>query len=355
MLGIAWYYTDVLNDGAFKVKRELPERDLVVRSVAEGAITLAPSGDAADAWQQDGVFGLEWEGGYAQVGKILDLHKDRVVRELRSGTPPRPGTRVRLDSFAYRPDPGAIGLTFSEVPIATPLGEAPAWRLAGTRDTWAIFVHGHRSSRPEALRLLPVLVARGHPSLVITYRNDPEAPLSPDKRHNFGATEWEDLAAAMEYARSQGARRFVLIGYSMGGGIVMALMERPQLAQQVVGLILDAPLADLGETIDFRAERRGLPQPFTDVAKRLAALRFDVDFGRLDYVKRSKELKTPVLLFHGDADTTAAISVSDAFARERPDIVSYVRVAGAGHVRSWNADPAAYEAAVRAFLQRVAP
>ncbi len=72
------------------------------------------------------------------------------------------------------------------------------------------------------------------------------------------------------------------------------------------------------------------------------------------YLKRADELAVPILLFHGDADPTVPVSTSDALAEARPDIVTYVRAAGVGHVRSWNAGPAAYEARVRDFLERVA-
>ncbi len=62
----------------------------------------------------------------------------------------------------------------------------------------------------------------------------------------------------------------------------------------------------------------------------------------------------PILLFHGDEDPTVPVATSDALAEARPDIVTYERAAGVGHVRSWNGDPAAYEASVRGFLERVA-
>jgi hypothetical protein len=48
------------------------------------------------------------------------------------------------------------------------------------------------------------------------------------------------------------------------------------------------------------------------------------------------------------------IFTSDALAAERPDLVTEVRVAGAEHVRAWNADPAAYERRVADFLDCVA-
>jgi pimeloyl-ACP methyl ester carboxylesterase len=62
----------------------------------------------------------------------------------------------------------------------------------------------------------------------------------------------------------------------------------------------------------------------------------------------------PILLFHGDADTVAPVAVSEAFAAALPALVRFERCASAGHGACWNADPAAYEAAVTAFLAEVA-
>jgi hypothetical protein len=44
---------------------------------------------------------------------------------------------------------------------------------------------------------------------------------------------------------------------------------------------------------------------------------------------------------------------SDHLAARRPDIVTYLRMPGATHVGSWNADPNAYDRAVTGFLTRV--
>lgn len=42
---------------------------------------------------------------------------------------------------------------------------------------------------------------------------------------------------------------------------------------------------------------------------------------------------------------------NDALAEVKRDLVTYVRVADATHVRSWNMDPDDYEAAVASFLE----
>jgi fermentation-respiration switch protein FrsA (DUF1100 family) len=69
--------------------------------------------------------------------------------------------------------------------------------------------------------------------------------------------------------------------------------------------------------------------------------------------ERADELAAPILLFHGDADKQVPVTTSDALAKARPDIVEYVRFDDTGHVRAWNTNRVAYEAAVTGFLQRL--
>ncbi len=141
----------------------------------------------------------------------------------------------------------------------------------------------------------------------------------------------------------------------MGGAIAVNFLYESPLAERVRSVILDAPMLDFEATVDWGARDAGTFGFLSATGKVIAQVRFPIDFNELNYLKRAGELAVPVLLFHGDADPTVPVTTSDALAEARPDIVTYVRVADAGHVRSWNADPDAYEASVRGFLERVAP
>src|SRR5690606_30213172 len=131
-----------------------------------------------------------------------------------------------------------IGLPFADVEIDGELGPMPAWRVDSPRagSTWAIFVHGINGTREAALRVLPALRRAGLTTLAITYRNDEGAPRAPDGKHHLGMTEWRDVEAAARYAVERGARRLVVIGYSMGGAIVTQFAQRSGLADRVAGL-----------------------------------------------------------------------------------------------------------------------
>ncbi len=352
-----WYLSDVLKDGALEPDRDAPLNDLEVVALGEGRVSLRVTSEADEdgPWTKDGIWGLSRDSGYDQVGAILEIDDQHVVREFFPITGNlRIGDKVRLDSFSFPDDPQiAFGLPFEEVSFSSPLGDFPAWFIDGPSDTWAVFVHGKGASRREALRMLPTVAELGLPSLIITYRNDVDLPADPDGFYRYGQTEWEDLDGAVRYALAHGAEDIVLVGYSMGGAIVSSFLYESPLAQRVRGVILDAPMINFNATIDLGARQKGYPGLVTTIAKAVSSVRFDVDWKALDYLEHTDKLTAPVLLFHGDADNTVPVETSDALAEARPDLVRYVRVAGANHVRSWNMGPAAYQEIVYDFLREL--
>ena len=306
-----------------------------------------------------GVWGLESENVYGRVFEITAEEGDQVTRRLVTYEGAfNSGDDVRIDTYSYDVDPAvAHDLDFETVLVGGSLGELPAWLVPGNRDTWVIFVHGRRASRQEALRLLPVAVEQDFTSLVISFRGDRDVDPDPRGYYGYGVTEWPDLEAAAQYAIDNGASGLILVGYSMGGGIVMSFMAHSELADQVVGLVLDAPMLDFGLTIDHNAASKDLPLvglpvpgPMTDIAKWIAATRFDIDWEATDYTDELEDLSVPVLLFHGEQDPTVPVKSSRDFAEQRPDIVSYTECEGAVHVGCWNSNPTRYESAASEFL-----
>jgi pimeloyl-ACP methyl ester carboxylesterase len=361
-VGGGFYFSNVLNeralDGSARRASLDPDYDLVVRDVAGRAITITPDGDPGDL-DQEGVFGLRWEGGYGQVSHILSTEGDAITRRflLISGGPPSDGTPAELEVRAW-PDPESAGLASQDVVVNGPLGEYPAWFVPGTRDTWAIVVHGNSMSRLDGLRIVPITVDAGFPTLVPTYRNDTGAPEDPSGKLRYGLTEWRDLEAAVRYALDNGAKDVVLAGYSMGGGVIMAFLQRSKLRKEVRAVILDAPMLDFSATVDDNASREDvvpgvpLPSSLTAVAKQIAAWRFGVEWNQLNYLANgAKRYDVPILIFHGTSDTTVPIATSEAFAKLRPDIVTLVPCPEAEHIACWNLDPEAYATAVTHFLE----
>ncbi len=355
LLAVGWIFSNQIEDGGFRVKHEPEKYEVEVTSLGEGTVGLR-STTGADLEKEPKVVGLEWPSGYAQAGRVLERDEDVFVREL---TPLEGdlavGNLVRFDKFAFPHDPlRAHGIDYDEVQFTSPVGALDAWRFAGDDDTWVIFVHGHRSNRGEALRLLPLVTEMSFPALSITYRNDEGAPVDPSGYHRFGFTECEDLEGAVQLALDEGASDLVLMGHSFGGGIIASFLYRSALSDRVVGAILDSPMLDLGAATDLAARKKRLPVFVSALAKWIAGWRFGIDWRALNYLDRADELSAPLLLLHGDADESIPISVSERLARQRPDIVSLVKFIGSPHVGGWNSSRESYEGEVREFLTRVA-
>ena len=190
--------------------------------------------------------------------------------------------------------------------------------------------------------------------LFITYRNDKGQPQDSSGIYQYGLTEWQDLHASVEYALSQpGARDVVLIGHSMGGGIVVQFLYESPLASSVTGVVMDTPMLDFNAPVDMGARERNLPGFVTVTVKRVATLRFSVDWDAMDYLKEADRLNVPILLIHGGADTRIPIETSDKLADLRPDLVTYSVYPDTTHGDAWNLDSGRYERELREFLLRV--
>ncbi len=325
---------------------------VVVTGVGDGTVDL--SGDEA---ARPGTWGLSWARGYGQVTSVLRDDGDTVRRTYHPivGTPAA-RTPARLDMDAYPGDPGVLGLPYQEVTYRSPLGEPPAWAFPadGGSGTWAVLVHGRAGTRTQTLRLVPTLHRLGISSLAIAYRNDPDAPRTPDGHCHLGASEWQDVEGAVVYALAHGATDIVLVGYSMGGTAALAFLRTSPHAAHVRATILDAPVLSWPRLVHSAALREGLPSPVARVAVpaalALARLRAGIDRSLIDHLDHAADLHRPILLIHGDADDHVPIATSEELATRRPDVVTFVPIAGATHLASWNVDRATVESSVERFL-----
>lgn len=322
-----------------------------VSGVTEETVTLPRRVETT----YDGIYGVSWQNDYAVLGEIVASDAQTVTRRMIKTTQPlSAGLLVTWNIFVYKGDPErALGLGYDDVRISSELGPLPAWFVPGQRTTWVLLVHGFHASREEGLRVLPTLAQMGFPMLLLTYRNDADAPKSPDRLHHLGDTEWQDIEAGVRYAMAHGARDVVLYGWSMGGFMVETFLRRSSYVAQTQAVVLDAPILDWHKAIDTQMHKLHFPHWFTYVVEWFASRRAGINFAALNYEHPPRERITPTLLYHGTADGMVPIESSDTFAQALPGLVTYLRVNGADHTQAWNVDPQAYEDALKAFLVRV--
>jgi uncharacterized protein len=319
-----------------------------------------------------GRYGLWQDGGatHARLGHVLALDEaagtvTRVLLGIDRGQLTPGPARWNMYFFAGTPS-SALGLDYDDVEVPGESGPLHGWLVPGSSassgTTWAILIHGRGATREECLRALPVLHRLGVTSLVASYSTTAGLLMAPAGRYHLGDREWQDVEAAIVYAAEHGAGEVVLIGWSMGGAIAMQTVSRSWTSDRVRGLVLDSPVLDWRNVLAHQAKINHLPPAVGRLGQsvlshrsawRLAGTDAPVDLDRLDWVTRAAELSRPVLLIHSDDDEFVPSGPSRRFADARPDLVTYLSVAGARHTREWNVDPQAWDNAVARFVLRL--
>lgn len=353
----AWRYSDAILQDSLSIDSTnavtlLDDGNIV--EISDSGISLAPSAEVS-AIARNGSFGLKFPGGSGVVGPLL-TDGSVVARQWTpvEGTPAE-GMRVGIDRNTYMRDPlQDFGIPFEEVMIPSPgAAELPSWYVEGDRSTWVIITHDVDRDLAESLRTLPLFTGRGFPVLAISYSTDQTTFADEDAVLGYGLTEWRDIQAAVDWSRQRGAKRFILVGYGMGGGATIEFVKSSPFGGQVSGVMLDAPALDLGVVIDSDPNAEEIPQILRSLGKTIATFRFGVNWSELNYLEKFDSVKVPVLLAHGVDDEVVPVDLSDQLAERYPARLTYLRVDGAGHGESWNVATAEYESAVQQFLTDV--
>lgn len=342
---------------------KLPD-DVLVLAHDDETVTFAKGPDPV----VPGRYGVWLDGGlgHARVGEIVATDAISVTRQLTSVD--RGALSVgpaRWNQYYWWDRPSiSMGLPDDDAMVLSDVGLLPGWVVGPEPGTdtggWAILVHGRGARKEETLRAVPVLRQAGYTSLVTAYRNDRDAPKGPDGRYNLGLSEWRDVEAAMAYAVGRGARDIVLFGWSMGGAIVLQVLDNSPLAGRVTGVVLDSAVLDWGAVLRHQARMKRLPGWLARLAtelmgdtraRRLVGVHEPIDVARADWVRRADELSHPMLLIHSDGDDFVPVGPAVALAARRPDLVHFERWELARHCREWNNDPGRWERAVAQFLE----
>lgn len=332
--------------------------------VAAQTITLSRTPDTA----LPGRYGLFTTGAtdYLKIGSVLSSDTGSVTRKLLTQVEGdmHLGADAAFSGWYYE-RPEELHLPFRNEHIPAAVGSCPAWLFPAADgapgDTWVIQIHGRGTTRSECLRAVPLIRSLGFTSLVVSYRNDGDAPRTRSGSYALGATEWRDVDAAVSWALRHGAERVILMGWSMGGAIALQTSLSSAHRERIAALILDSPVVDWRTVLRFQGRALGLPAPVTSLA--MQTLRADwtapatradggIPFDRLDLVSRAGELRHPTLILHSDDDGFVPSIASHSLARARPDLVELQAFTTARHTKLWNYDQQRWSDAIEGWLAR---
>lgn len=310
-----------------------------------------------------GEYGLWHDGtGHTTVGPVLEVDEAAgTVRRAVVRTSGDVSARVRWSGHVH-PDPAAMDVDWAELDLPTPVGPAPAWVIRpggpAPATTWAVHVHGIRTTRVTALRTVPAALEAGWTSIVPSFRGDGEAPWQGRASH-LGAREWPDVEAALDHAVANGAERLVIVGWSMGATIAHELLARSALRDRIAGIVLVSPALDWETTVRSQAGRAGLPGFVVGAALRAMAmplvchvvgLRSPVDVRALSWLHAPRNLP-PTLLIHSSGDTTVPFAVSQEFADAHPGTVTLAVSEPAEHAWERNVDAVWFDTTITTWAR----
>ena len=299
---------------------------------------------------------------HAQIGDIIGISGDGAVvrRQLLHSTGALHPGPVRWSGMVYL-DPSQLSPAenAAEVRVRAPSGPAPSWLIndASDSDVWVIHIHGQGATRASVLRGVPACTRAGLTSLVVSYYGDGEAGGgSGPQQTTFGQYELPDVEAAARYALDRGARRLILVGWSLGANLAIRLATASTLP--IAGLVVIAPPLDFAQVLEHHRERiRWLPSWVLKAA--LIALRtptrrmLGINPGpiRLAPSLLNEPLPLPraVLAITSSGDLDVPADQLQRFVRLNPTVTLAI-FPPVPHTMEWNRDPQRWEQLVGDLL-----
>ncbi len=245
------------------------------------------------------------------------------------------------------PSPAARGWTYRDVSFADADGLVlRGWWIPGTRHQTVVMVHGWTSSRQEPMSKSGYLHAAGYNLLVFDLRGH---GASDGGYTTMGWVEPDDVRAAVRFARAQDSGPVALLGYSMGGAIVV---EAAAGAVDVSAVVEDSGFASLADVVRsaFTRHTRLPADPFAHPMLALSAADLGVDLGRIRPVDAAARLATPLLAIVGTADTLVPPAQGRSLFEAARGPKQLLVVPGAGHTGAYDRAPDLYRRTVLDFL-----
>ncbi|ABK45538.1 dipeptidyl aminopeptidases/acylaminoacyl-peptidases-like protein [Magnetococcus marinus MC-1] len=235
--------------------------------------------------------------------------------------------RIRQRGYAAPPIKDGLHAHQVQFPTANGKNLIGWWCDPGQRGTVVVMMHGWGANASHLFPLAQAFVAAGHPVLLFDARCH---GLSDDDGFASLPRFSEDILAALHYLASLGHTTPLLLGHSVGAGAALLAATRWKSLQGVVSISAFAHPQEM-----MRRCLRGWHIPYWPIGgwllrhvQRIIGHRFD-DIAPIHTIR---QLEIPLLLIHGEADTTVPVADAQRLHRANPLSELFV-LPEAGHNR----------------------
>jgi uncharacterized protein len=226
------------------------------------------------------------------------------------------------------------------------------WYIPAENSTKTIIVcSGANGSLDADVHVAPWLHEAGYNVLLFNWRAHGQ---SDGDVVTLGFNERYDLIAAVQYAKSKGAERVGVLGFSMGGTVALATAA---VYEDINAVVADSPFVFVLSAVAGGLIERGVHEGLSFLLARLfvatACLRtqlnlFDIDLAR--WINRVAP--RPLLLIFGEQDVIIPQSEVDLIFARAGDPKEVWRVPEAAHRNIYTLLPAEYRRRICEFFEK---
>lgn len=222
--------------------------------------------------------------------------------------------------------------------------------IPGTTDKTVVLSHGYTLSLAGSIKYANMFINKGYSVFLYDHRNH---GLSTKSFTSFGHFESEDLRRVITTLRKRDkVRKIGIMGESLGGATVLQYVAK---YDDVEFVIADCPFADAHDIFEYRMryDYKIAPKFIISLASNLSRVLQGWSFKYASVKGRLKNVTTPILFIHGEADLYIPKSMTEALYEEKGQ-ASWLYIArNARHAKSYTTNPEAYESKVSEFLELI--
>lgn len=261
--------------------------------------------------------------------------------------------------------PAEWGLNFEEFSIQGAAGTIKGWLIFTTssKAPFVVLVHGHGENRisvysnprfridaklPCPFTVEPLVKELASWANVVLFDQRAHGE-SEGKFSTFGRGESEDLRRILDYlAKDRGAEKIALVGWSMGGAVVIFEAAADQ---RISALVVDSSFAAVKDLLEHVMGWMGYPRLMAPLVA-LGVRAFGMDLSRARPIDEIRRVDCPILIVHGAKDPLIPLEHAERLQAAALNAQLWI-VPDAGHCETVARHTGEYANRVGGFLRNV--